>query len=675
MEVNAMRQIDIGDVIIISQDEYCTEKHDTYLQAFDSMCADGVLVGSYTADKWMGYTGIKYFGIDLAIDKTEYEKHIGTHLAIPYNVIKDMLRCYVVYIVGSFIFSTINNKVDCIKYFLCTYGERSCIMQEDGAETVRDFLRFIGQQEAEIDRLFLRIRIEKCAVSKPRELSHLINYLAIEKEIQETGQHFDFEWEAEVRSRVKGKGCPYLCGKAVMVGFNDLASKYPGIAAQWHPTKNGNLTPEMVTPGRKTKVWWLYPYDDQETGQHFDFEWEAAVSSRVAGSGCPYLCGQAVWPGYNDLATKAPELAKAWHPTKNGELTPEMVGCGCTKKVWWLYPYDDPETGEHYDFEWEAKVCSRVNGTGCPYLCGKAVMVGFNDLASKYPGIAAQWHPTKNGDLSPEMVTYGAGKKVWWLFPYDDPETGKHYDFEWEATVCGRVSGKGCPYLAGQAVWPGYNDLATKEPELAKQWHPTKNGDLTPELISYCSNKKVWWLYPYDDPETGKHYEFEWEASANNRTRANGCPYLSGKAVLAGYNDLATKAPELAKEWHPTRNGDLTPEMVTCNSNKKVWWLYPYDDPETGKHYEFEWEASVSNRIKKSGCPYLAGYAVLAGFNDLESCYPEIAKEWVYERNRISPSRVYKRETRRRWWRCPVCGKVYYSSVWNRTMRKSGCCK
>ena len=34
-----------------------------------------------------------------------------------------------------------------------------------------------------------------------------------------------------------------------------------------------------------------------------------------------------------------------------------------------------------------------------------------------------------------------------------------------------------------------------------------------------------------------------------------------------------TSYPHLVKEWHPTMNGDLTPEDITHGSKKKVWWL------------------------------------------------------------------------------------------------------
>ena len=280
-------------------------------------------------------------------------------------------------------------------------------------------------------------------------------------------------------------------------------------------------------------------------------------------------------PGINDLQTRFPDLAKEWHPTMNWPLTPDQIKPGYSKKVWWLYPYDDPKTGKHFDFEWEASPSSRTyKKAGCPYLNNKAVWKGYNDLQTTHPDLAKEWHPTKNGDLRPDQVVAGYKKKVWWLYPYDDPETGKHFDFEWEATPNGRAYHEsGCPYLSNKAVWKGYNDLQTKKPDLAKEWHPTKNGDLRPDQVGVGYNKKVWWLYPYNDPETGKHFDFEWEATPNSRTSGEtGCPFLSNKDVWTGYNDLKTCCPDIAEEWHPTKNFDKKPEKTMKSAHEKVWW-------------------------------------------------------------------------------------------------------
>ena len=222
-------------------------------------------------------------------------------------------------------------------------------------------------------------------------------------------------------------------------------------------------------------------------------------------------------------------------------------------------------------------------------MSGHAIWPGFNDLASQKPKLAKQWHPTKNGELKATDVTLNSGKKVWWLYPYDDPKTGKHFDFEWEARVADRAKDISCPFLSGRAVWPGFNDLAFQKPELAKQWHPTKNGEFKATDVALNSHKKVWWIYPYDDPETGKHFDFEWQAVVEARVSAPGCPFLNGQAVWPGFNDLASCHPELAKVWHPTKNRKRTPQQVYKNSKKKCWWQCG-----TCGH---TWYASVRRRV------------------------------------------------------------------------------
>ena len=329
--------------------------------------------------------------------------------------------------------------------------------------------------------------------------------------------------------------------------FVSLAEARPDLAKEWNYEKNGDLKPEDVSCGSNKKVWWKLPYDvpddypvEHLRGKHFEFEWIALIGDRNSKNlGCPFLSGQSVWNGFNDLASVRPDLAKQWHPTKNGNLRPTEVAVNSMKKVWWLFSYDVPMSysvkhlrGKHYDFEWNTTVANRNKGNGCPFVNGHAVWSGFNDLQTVSPELAKQWHPTKNGNLKPTEVTANSNKKVWWLLPYDDPKTGKHFDFEWRASIHNRNFGSGCPCLNGQTICKGFNDLATINPELAAQWHPTKNGDLKPTDITSGSKKKVWWLFPYDDPKTGKHFDFEWQASVNNRTKHNSCcPFLNGRAV------------------------------------------------------------------------------------------------------------------------------------------------
>ena len=269
----------------------------------------------------------------------------------------------------------------------------------------------------------------------------------------------------------------------------------------------------------------------------------------------------------NSLASKYPEIAKEWNYEKNGLLTPELVSNASGKKVWWKCSKGH---------EWQATVNDRKKGFGCPYCAGRMVLQGYNDLETTHPKLALEWHPTKNGALSPTMVSHGSNRRVWWI-------CSKGH--EWKMEIVNRCNGYGCPYCAGRMVLQGYNDLETTHPKLALEWHPTKNGELSPTMFSRGSTRKVWWIC------SNGH---EWQASIGSRSNGSGCPYCSGNKVMQGFNDLATKNPVLAAEWHPTKNESLLPSQVTAKSGKKVWWLC--------KHGH-EWEAKICSRSNGSGCP------------------------------------------------------------------------
>lgn len=302
------------------------------------------------------------------------------------------------------------------------------------------------------------------------------------------------------------------------------------------------------------------------------------------------------------------------------------------------------------------------------------IIVGVNDLATTHPEIAAQWDYSKNGDLTPQMISRDCNEKVWWIMPYDDPETGKHFDFSWDATVLSRATNNsGCPYLSGHKVWTGFNDLASANPQLIKQWHPFKNLPLIPNNITARSTRKVWWYLPYDDPKTGKHFTFEWESTIYDRHVCGfGCPYLSNQELYPGFNDLATVCPELIKELHPTKNQNLDPRYISAHSKIKLWWYLPYDDPKTGKHFDFEWKASVTNRVKGEGCPYLTGHKLYQGFNDFYTTNHDLAQQWNYLKNgNTTPQKLTFGSTFEAYWNCP-CGNIFKRSLSG--MRNSNFC-
>ena len=491
-----------------------------------------------------------------------------------------------------------------------------------------------------------------------------------------TGKHYDFEWQDSVRDRViRGRGCPYLSGAAVWVGFNDLASTYPKLAAEWHPSKNGDLTPFDVTAGSGKYAWWLLPYDDPQTGEHFDFEWKSLISSRTySNAGCPYLSGAAIWIGFNDLGTTNPELSLEWDYDKNFPLTPQDVSAGSGQKVWWKRKEKDPISGKIRDISWLAEISDRAQYGAGPRRVLQQVVEGINDLSTTHPDLVKEWHPTRNGKRIPSQFKCTSNESVWWICQYHDIRTGKDFIFEWQDSISNRVNGRKCPYLTDDLLYDGFNDLATTHPTLAAQWHPTMNS-ITPHDVTAHSTRRIWWLMPYDDKKTQKHYDFVWSSTVYNRAILNaGCPYLTGASVWPGYNDLATTNPEVAKLWHPTKNGLLTPRDVVAGSLQYACWYMEYEDPKTGKKFNFEWVSRILTQCKmKNQCPYLSNLAVWPGYNDLESCYPEVAMEWYAERNHgIMPSSVYRHSGEKYWWRCKE-GHVWYTTVYSRTVDGSNC--
>ena len=342
---------------------------------------------------------------------------------------------------------------------------------------------------------------------------------------------------------------------------NSILNTNPTLTSEWNYDKNGDLRPEHFMANSGKKVWWKCSKGH---------EWQATITSRNNGTGCPICSNKQVLTGYNDLATINPKLASEWNFEKNSDLKPGDVTVGSNKKVWWKC---------NKGHEWQATIANRNNGNGCVYCTGQMVLKGYNDLQTINPLLAIEWNYDKNDNLKPEDFTAGSGVKIWW-------KCKKGH--EWQARINSRNAGQGCPYCASRYVIKGESDLATLNPELASEWNYDKNGDLRPEDFTAKSGIKVWW-------KCSKGHE--WQANIYDRNRGRGCPYCAGKYVIKGKNDLTTINPQLASEWNFEKNSDLKPGDVTVSSNKKVWW-------KCNKGHE--WQATIANRNNGKGCPECA---------------------------------------------------------------------
>jgi hypothetical protein len=377
-----------------------------------------------------------------------------------------------------------------------------------------------------------------------------------------------------------------------------LAETHPKLAIEadgWDAT--------TVTSGSDKKMPWVCSKGHT---------WQASVSNRANGTGCPYCAGNKVWPGFNDLESQYPELAKELVGAE-----PTSINSGSNKSQKWLCAQG------HY---WEAKVSNRVRGSGCPYCTGNSVQEGFNDLATTHPLLAREaigWDARK--------FSSGSGLKKKWRCKKGH---------EWDAVIKSRVIGRGCPICANKKVLGGENDLAKIQPALAKE---AFNWDAS-TVVPHSNSKKTWRC------TLGHLYS----ASPAARMRGTGCPICAGKIVLKGFNDLETKFPEIASEAYLWEAASLTPF-----SNKKVLWQCP-------KQHVYQMRVGARTTLG-NGCPFCANQQVLAGYNDLETRFPDVAKSaFNWDASKVLPFSHARKQ-----WKCQE-GHIWKASIAARA-RGQGC--
>ena len=506
------------------------------------------------------------------------------------------------------------------------------------------------------------------------------------------------EWESTIVHRSAGQKCPFCANHKLLKGYNDLATIAPHLIEEWNYKKNNGLLANDVFPSSNKKIWWIC-----KKGH----EWQDTPNHRYnRNNGCPYCSNHRVFKGHNDLKTTHPLIAKQWNYAKNGLLKPTDVLHGSNQSVWWKC-----EKGH----EWKSPINIRKKVNECPYCNNRKLLVGFNDLTTYHPLLIKEWNYEKNNDLKPTMFFGMSNKIVWWKC-----EKGH----EWQAPISARQRGSRCPFCANKKSWSGYNDLLTTNPELAKEWHPTKNKGLYPNQVLFKSNLMIWWKC-----EKGH----EWEDTISNRRKGINCPYCDGKLCKNNNETLSKIYPELLETWHPNRNCLLLPHNISFKYRNKLWWKcenehewqatikerlinkecpickknklkkHVIDNNMLMKEWDWdknrkegfipqklsnfsnkkvnwkcekghEWQEIIANRTKRnSGCPYCSNHRILEGYNDLITTHPNISKEWNYNKNiDIDIHTIGAGSNKRVWWICNK-GHEWCTTPNHRTSRGTNC--
>lgn len=529
------------------------------------------------------------------------------------------------------------------------------------------------------------------------------------------------EWKTRINHRTKdGNNCPN-CSKieAYNQKLNKVGSlfqKCPSLMKEWDYEKNIGLNPKELLYTSNKNIWWKC--------SKCGYEWKAIISSRtLKGSGCR-KCGQIkgketlinnLIDQKGSLSETNPILAKEWNYDKNGNLTPDMVMEKSPKKVWWIC--------SKCGYEWYMSLYARSKGGHCPRclkieqsIAQSTPINGVNDLLSQKPNLCEEWHPTKN-EITPDKITVSSNKKVWWL--------GK-CGHEWQATVGSRSAGRGCPiclkeykisypekvlyYYLNKTV-ENINVLENYHPDFLKQkefdialpsinigieydgynWHKQVDKDIEKDNISSNNNYIVIRVREckcqkynsssikiyYDEKNTNNlkdvivqilkivssktntRYDLDFNLDRDNTS------ILELLEMNKKENSIANLFPDVLKEWHPTKNGRLKPEFISAHTHKKMWWICP-----KGHEYQMVVKHKTEDNC---GCPVCSNHKILPGYNDLKTLYPNLVKEWDYEKNKPRlPETTASTANYKVWWKCPN-GHSYLYTVAHRTKDNRTC--
>ena len=158
-----------------------------------------------------------------------------------------------------------------------------------------------------------------------------------------------------------------------------------------------------------------------------------------------------------------------------------------------------------------------------------------------------------------------------------------------------------------------------KDTKYFSQVDHNKNKNIDFNKLAYRSGIKIWWLC-----SKGHSYK----ATPHHKTRGRKCPYCTiGTKKVSIEKSILKIKPELAKLWHPTKNGNLKPSEVNAGSRKGCWFLCK-------KGHEFK--ISPHQKGYRFTCPYCSGKKVTHD-NNLEYLHPLIAKEWHPKKNKLKP--------------------------------------
>lgn len=151
---NLLRKVESDEVVVYTDQVYSIDVLNKCREIHQKLVDEGKIESDFDSDKWMGYSGVKKFGMDFSMDIILYSKHIGKEFGITADTMKNMLRCYAIYCNGVYVYQTIaREKIGIVKDFLLKYKDKDFKLTATGITTIEDFLGFIGTPDKQIEQI------------------------------------------------------------------------------------------------------------------------------------------------------------------------------------------------------------------------------------------------------------------------------------------------------------------------------------------------------------------------------------------------------------------------------------------------------------------------------------------------------------------------------------------
>lgn len=290
-----------------------------------------------------------------------------------------------------------------------------------------------------------------------------------------------------------------------------LSETHPEVADRWcgNVKELDKRTPEQFSVKARLECWWWCGNVDHE-------QFAAVPGEHLHSFRCPHCAADWVAEYERIMAQPVawvPELVAAWRDKRSYDGLRVRDLCGGVMAQ---------NFGRTFSLRCPANhkldtVVRRFVTVGCPWCRGNETRhVPKRSVRDADPELAAIWHPTKNGEMTPENTPVNYRKPLWW-------KSVQCCGHEWEQDMVSRTlgrrpqAGRGhyyCPVC--ESVW---GSLAWLDPELATEWHP--DNELTPWHVKpFSADVVVRWSCSADPSH-------EWAASVIARSSGRLCPHCS----------------------------------------------------------------------------------------------------------------------------------------------------